>query len=158
MKAEAEVHAARRVNAARSRGGSGCARLAARGSGATASSSATTAGTMKASRNSTAPASPPTSGADTTPAVCTEANVPIARPSSVSGVASATADSSSGLVNALAAPCRPRATRNAATEVVAATATDAIAYAMYAARIARATPTRSPNVPETTCSAANGTR
>ena len=67
------------------------------------------------------------SGAETMPAVWTAANVPIARPSSASAVASATAASSSGVVKALAAPCAARPTRKGPMAVVAATPSEATA-------------------------------
>jgi hypothetical protein len=59
-------------------------------------------------------------------------------------------------VNAFDAPCRARKTRNDPMSVEAAAPNDASAYAMYAQRMVRACPRRSPSVPETSCSAANG--
>jgi hypothetical protein len=57
---------------------------------------------------------PPHSGAITMPAVWTHANVPMLRPRRSDVLASASAASSSGLVNAFDAPCSERIVRNAA--------------------------------------------
>jgi hypothetical protein len=81
----------------------------------------------KASRSSTAPASPPISGADTTPAVWTAANVPIVRPSVTAAVVSASAASSNGVVNALHVPWAARAIANGTSDVTNAATTDTAA-------------------------------
>jgi hypothetical protein len=57
----------------------------------------------------------------TIPAVWTAANVPMLRPRRSSVVDSASAARSSGLVNAFAAPCRARRTRNGTMLGVSAT-------------------------------------
>ena len=85
---------------------------------------------MNTSRRSASPAIPPSSGATTIAAVCTEANKPIARPSFSGGVSTASAASSSGVVNAFATPCSARITSSTPKPVVNAATTDTAAYAM----------------------------
>jgi hypothetical protein len=85
----------------------------------------------------------------TIPAVCTAANDPMLRPRRSSPMDSASVASSSGLVNAFAAPSTARSTRNGTTLDTSAVPNDATAYTTYAERIVRARPSRSPSVPET---------
>jgi hypothetical protein len=70
---------------------------------------------------------PPHSGAETTPAVCTAANVPMLRPSVAAGDESARAASSSGVVNALQMPCAARAATNGPSDVTNAATIDVAA-------------------------------
>ena len=125
--AAAAVHHTRAFIAARSEGASTCAARAETGTGMAASASATAAGPRNARRSSTAPARPPHNGADTTPAVCTAANVPMLRPSDASSADSASAASSSGVVNALQIPCAARAATNGPSAVTNAATTETAA-------------------------------
>jgi hypothetical protein len=95
--------------------------------GTRASASATTAGTRKASRQSTSPSTPPHSGASAIAAVCTAANVPTVRPRRSGATTSARPASISGVRNALATPWTARAPRKAPIDGANAHPSDATA-------------------------------
>ena len=108
------------MSTARQRAGSASGRRSGSGGGNKASGTATTAGAMKASRQSTSPRSPPTAGARAMADVCTAANVPTARPRLPRGTTSARPASSNGVRKALAVPDAARATMK--SPIVGATA------------------------------------
>ena len=84
---------------------------------------------MNASRQSTAPAAPPSSGENTAPAVCTARNVPTSRPTRPGAAPIASAASSSGDRNAFTAPCSARPTRKTPMSGAITVRIDTTAYA-----------------------------
>ena len=99
-----------------------------------------------------------TSGESATAAVCTAANVPTARPIWRGGTSSASPASSSGVRNAFASPAArgTRGTRRGSAP--ARRPPSAPRRRCSRVRTTRRRPSRSPIVPETSCSTANGTR
>ena len=117
----------------------------------------TKATSTNASRHEISPSAPPSAGASVRPATWTAANVPTLRPSTRAGTASERAASRIGVRNAFDAPIKALPAMNDQISGEAAQTSAAAPKPRYPARTTRAPPSRSPIVPETSCSAANGT-